>query len=69
MDFNGTVNGGVVVPDSGARLPEGAKVRIEIVRRNGKRRRRIMRHAGTARSLPPDASRNLDHYLYGHDRR
>ena len=29
-------------------------------------RRRIMRHAGVVTDLPPDASTNLDHYLYGH---
>ena len=37
-------------------------------RRPGKpvRRRKLLRHAGTAMDLPADAARNLDHYLYGH---
>jgi len=32
----------------------------------GKRMRRL---AGKARGLPPDAARNVDHYLYGHEKR
>jgi hypothetical protein len=64
---------GVVVLEKGARLPEGTRVRVEVPARPaaGKKaaRRRVMRHAGAARGLPPDASRNLDHYLYGHPKR
>lgn len=33
MTLEGTVVNGVVVPDGGARLPEGARVRIEVEER------------------------------------
>jgi len=33
------------------------------------RRRKLLRHAGSATDLPADAARNLDHYLYGHAKR
>lgn len=70
MTYRGTVTGGVVVPRRGAQLPEGAEVRIEVIDKPGKRRApKIMRHAGKAKALPADASRNLDHYLYGHPKR
>ena len=73
MVYYGVFRKGVVVLENGARLPEGTQVRVEAPRRpaGGKgavARRRVMSHAGTARGLPPDASRNLDHYLYGHPR-
>ncbi len=29
----------------------------------------LVKFAGKAKGLPPDASRNLDHYLYGHPKR
>jgi hypothetical protein len=70
MTCRGTVKAGVVVPEAGAALPEGADVRIRVVmspRKKGSRK--IMKFAGKARGLPADASRNLEHYLYGHPKR
>ena len=70
MTYRGTVTGGVVVPRRGVRLPEGADVRIEVLKEPRKRTLpKIMRHAGKAKSLPSDASRNLEHYLYRHPKR
>lgn len=70
MTYRGTVTGGVVVPRRGVQLPEGADVRIEVLKQRVKRRvPKIMRHAGKAKSLPADASKNVDHYLYGHPKR
>ena len=67
MTINGTVKKGVVVPEPGVNLPEGAGVRIQIVTRRAKNGApKIMKFAGKAKGLPKDAARNLDHYLYGH---
>ena len=68
MTYRGHVKDGAVVLDEPVSLPEGADIRVDVLPR--KRRRstlgqRLLRHAGTAKGLPPDASRNLDHYLYG----
>jgi hypothetical protein len=59
-------------------LPEGAKVRVEIVAPADHRESREGRVSlydrlkpliGAARNLPPDASVNVDHYLYGHPKK
>jgi len=57
-------------------LPEGTEVTVEPIRgkrkpASGRKRRTglrpgVMKFAGKAKGLPSDASRNLDHYLYGH---
>ncbi len=66
--YRGHVKKGVIVFADPVELREGTKVTVELI---GKRRRRetlsqvLLRHAGTAKGLPPDASRNVDHYLYG----
>ena len=66
MEFKGKVTGGVVVPEQGVSLPEGADVRIEIVEQpQTTLSERLMKLAGTARGLPPDMARNHDHYLHG----
>jgi hypothetical protein len=79
MTFHGRVKNGIVVFDESSALPEGTKVTVRPVRtkpKSGKRTRRsskgprkIMKFAGKAKGLPPDAARNLDHYLYGHPKR
>ena len=50
MTYKGTVAGGVVVPQRGVQLPEGADVRIQLVKRAKRRKPKIMRHAGAAKS-------------------
>jgi hypothetical protein len=74
MGYNGHVKNGIVVLDDPVQLPEGAKVRVEIlesgeevlVDEDGQTLgQKLLKHAGKAVGLPPDAARNHDHYLYG----
>lgn len=78
MVYQGHVeNGTIRLPDSVV-LPEGAKVRVEIVAPADHREPREGRTSlydrlkpliGAAKDLPPDASVNVDHYLYGHPKK
>ena len=65
MTCRGTVSGGVIVPEQGVSLPEGAEVRIEVVEPRTTLGQRLMKFAGTAKGLPKDMARNHDHYLHG----
>jgi hypothetical protein len=76
--IRGHVRNGVVVLDDPDALPEGTRVSVEPVSRPGKKVKAasaptvgpaLVRLAGKAQGLPPDAARNLDHYLYGHEKR
>jgi hypothetical protein len=80
MKVYGQVKNGLVVPDAGSALPEGARVIIQIIadtpaekeeemESRGTGRRAYSRFAGIIDDLPSDASENVDHYLYGHLRR
>ncbi len=68
MKYTGKVKDGVVVLDEPATLPDGATVTIELADAPSKTApgENLMKYAGKATGLPVDASRNLDHYLYGH---
>jgi hypothetical protein len=75
MVYRGHVKGGLVVLDNPSDLPEGAEVRVQLVspreaarERSGSRTLydRLEGVVGSAKGLPPDASENVDHYLYGH---
>jgi hypothetical protein len=63
MEFDGTVQNGVVVVDSSAPLPEGAKVKVhvELPTTLGQR---LLRFKGVATGLPSDLAENHDHYLH-----
>jgi len=71
MTWHGKVTGGVVVLDNPGSIPEGAAVKLEVVRRRKKRAKppngwdELLKLAGMAKSLPPDMARNHDHYLHG----
>ena len=66
MESRGKVTGGVVVPDRGVSLPEGAEVRILVETRQAATfGQRLMKFAGRARELPKDLAENHDHYLHG----
>jgi hypothetical protein len=75
MVYRGRVKKGVVVLDSAVDLADGTEVSVRPLRAksasksNGKRRttlsQRLAPVIGKAKTLPPDASVNLDHYLYG----
>jgi hypothetical protein len=66
MTLEGRVENGAIVLEPPTPLPEGARVRIEII--SGTEPSlfdRIGHLAGKAKHLPPDAAEQHDHYLYG----
>ena len=66
MTFHGSVRNGVVVLDPPAELPEGAEVTVQLDEsRKPPTGRPLMKYAGQAKDLPPDASRSVDRLLYG----
>jgi hypothetical protein len=76
--IRGRVSNGVVVLEEPGVLREGTEVAVEPLPRVGQKvkaakrttiRPALARLAGKAKGLPPDASRNVDHYLYGHAKR
>lgn len=70
MTYRGTVRDGVIVLEGGPRLPEGAQVDVVLTSETDEDGPtlydRLKPIIGKAQGLPPDASRNVDHYLYGH---
>jgi len=76
MTFRGRVEKGVVVLHNPKALPEGTEVSVRALHRKPPRRgpkakvsKGLLRLSGAAKNLPADASRNIDHYLYGHSNR
>jgi hypothetical protein len=77
MVYRGHVENGVVVLEVPGALREGTEVSVQPLARckrsiRGKRPTAgaaLRRLAGKAKGLPPDAARNMDHYLYGHAKR
>ena len=73
MTLLGHVKNGRIELDTPVLLPEGAKVQIELSLpapaadegEDARLARMLLNYAGKATGLPPDAARNLDHYLYG----
>ena len=71
MICRGKVRDGVVLLDHADALPNGAEVRVVLVRREKRTRRkgslaaRLRAWAGKAKGLPSDYARNHDHYLHG----
>lgn len=73
MTYQGHVERGRVVLDEPAVLDEGTRVRIEVLpathfveqERIPSLAKRLAPIIGKAKSLPPDAAENHDHYLYG----
>ena len=75
MTYRGHVENGVVVFDETVVLPEGAAVRVDVLDRGKIVEEdgptlydRLKSVIGAAKGLPPDASQNVDHYLYGQPR-
>ena len=69
MGYRGHVKNGMVVLDEPTALPEGTEVEIHPLLNNSKSPTSasdLMQFAGQARGLAPDASANVDHYLYGY---
>jgi len=81
MTYRGHVEDGKIILDEGAGLPDGTEVQVRPLTTpkttTGSSRstrkptvgKGLLALAGSAKGLPPDASRNLDHYLYGHRKR
>lgn len=78
MTVSGHVQNGVVVLDSPTNLPDGTSVRVKIPETEVTSAVEVQRKTlyerfesfiGTAPELPPDASVNHDHYLYGTPKR
>ena len=69
MVVQGTVQNGVVVPNGGDPLPEGAAVTIIVPAplqpSNGSLRELLLEFAGSIDGLPPDMAEQHDHYLHG----
>jgi len=74
MSSTGHIQNGVVVFDSPTTLPDGTAVTVEAMVTNESLVRRSLLErlgplVGKAEGLSPDASQNIDHYLYGHPKR
>jgi hypothetical protein len=76
--IRGRVHNGVVVLEAKGALREGTEVAVEPLTHTSKKGKTTKRPtvgralaslAGKAKGLPPDAARNIDHYLYGHAKR
>ena len=75
MVYRGHVQNGVIVVDDPVTLPEGLKVAIELLSGGAENSppddndlslgQKLLKYAGKATGLPPDAAYNHDHYLYG----
>ena len=76
MTYQGRIQNGVVVLDAGAVIPDGTVVRVEPVSEpvasdaeSQLLSEALLKLAGTCKGLPSDLARNLDHYLYGTQKR
>ena len=79
MTVRGHVKNGVVLVEPGVTLPEGAEVKMEVASGGEEEAildehgqtlgQKLLKYAGKAVGLPPDAARNHDHYLYGTPKR
>lgn len=67
MSYVGEIKNGVVVLEQGNRIPEGTRVRVEIVedQRRLTLAERLKDVIGVVEGLPPDFAENHDHYLHG----
>ena len=74
MTYHGHISNGVVVFDDQVTLPEGMGVKVDPIDSKPIEPEaegiptlyeRLKPFIGKAEGLPPDASVNLDHYLYG----
>ena len=74
MSLTGHVQNGVVVFDTPNPFPDGTAVQVHvIVPPTIPSKRSLLDRlgdvVGKAKGLPPDASQNVDHYLYGHPKK
>ena len=71
MTYRGRVRGGVVVLDNPSALADGTEVEVaELADVKPPAWAEVWKDViGKAEGLPPDCSRNHDHYLYGVEKR
>ena len=78
MTYRGRIENGQVVIDEQVNLPNGTAVTVSVApdsvlddeESNGPTLLDTLKDfVGTAKNLPPDASINVDHYLYGHPKK
>ncbi len=78
MVYAGHVEKGVVVVDDLVTLPDGARVKVEILPVAAENStdgtvptlyEQLAPLVGAAKGLPPDLARNHDHYLHGQPRK
>ncbi len=78
MVYRGHVENGMIRLEEATTLPEGAEVEVRFLSKDEPQQaeedipslyERLKDLAGKAEGLPPDASVNLDHYLYGSPKR
>ena len=75
MVYSGHIRQGMIVLDQPVVLPDGLQVRVEVPENaiqsppadagNETAGKGLLKYAGKAVGMPPDAARNHDHYLYG----
>jgi hypothetical protein len=69
MAIQGTVLNGVVVPDNGQSLPEGARVEIVLADEAKPTLIGLLKFAGALSDLPADFAAEHDHYIHGTPKR
>lgn len=78
MTYRGKIQNGMVVLEGSDAPPEGTTVSVRVPKTAARRRGKksiptlydgLKRFIGMANDLPPDASLNVDHYLYGAPKR
>jgi hypothetical protein len=74
MVYRGHVENGTIRLEPPLTLPEGAEVEVHVLQETAQQEgksdvpslyEQLKDFVGKAEGLPPDASINLDHYLYG----
>jgi hypothetical protein len=74
VTYRGRIQAGAILLDEPPELPEGARVRcvltVESPDEQAQDLKRpchagLLKFAGIVKDSPPDAARDLDHYLYG----
>ena len=65
MTYHGRIEGGVVVLESGAELPNGTRVRVEVEVEENLDPLFLMGDLAVDTGIE-DLATNVDHYLYGH---
>jgi hypothetical protein len=77
MTYSGHIENGRVVLDAALGLPDGTPVVVTVVQNSAPIKdgevptiyEQLKPFIGTIEGLPPDASQNIDHYLYGHPKK